>query len=96
MQFALSLICRDKEIDMPTLQVREVPAAVYGALSEAASAQHRSLAQQALVTLERGLELSGDRKLRRERLIETIAGRESADHSQFADPVDLIREDRGR
>jgi len=81
---------------MPTLQVREVPAAVYGALSEAASAQHRSLAQQALVTLERGLELSGDRKLRRQRLIESIAAQQTADHSQLADPVALIREDRGR
>jgi len=81
---------------MPTLQVREVPAAVYGALSEAARAQHRSLAQQALVTLERGLGLSGDRTLRRQRLVESLAARDSADYSQLADPVDLIRDDRGR
>ncbi len=81
---------------MPTLQVREVPAALYGALSEAASTQHRSLAQQTIVTLERGLELSDDRKLRRRRLIEGLATRETPDCSKLPDPASLVREDRGR
>jgi hypothetical protein len=56
----------------------------------------RSLAQQALVTLERGLELSGDRRLRRKRLLESISEQETPDRSRLPDPVDLIREDRKR
>jgi len=81
---------------MPSLQVREVPEAVYGALSEASRREHRSLSQQALVTLERGLGLREESPLRRKRLLEAIADTPISAAEALPDPVDMIREDRNR
>jgi|APSaa5957512622_1039677.scaffolds.fasta_scaffold15399_2 hypothetical protein len=81
---------------MPTLQVREVPVAIYDALAKAASHEHRSLAQQTLVTLERGLGLSDDRMLKRKNLVERLAAENRQSHPQLPDPVRMIREDRER
>jgi hypothetical protein len=81
---------------MATLQVREVPTAVYGALAEASKQEHRSLAQQALVALERGLGLAEDPVKRRQRVLRTIADTPIGEGKSLPDPVDLVREDRSR
>jgi hypothetical protein len=82
---------------MPNLQVREVPAAVYGALAEASRQEHRSLAQQTLVTLERGLGLAEDPRERRRRLVRSIRESPAADAVEaLPSPVELVREDRNR
>ena len=81
---------------MTTLQVREVPTAVYGALTEASRQEHRSLAQQTLVTLERGLGLAEDPVKRRQRVLQTIAETPIAKGESLPDPVELVREDRSR
>jgi antitoxin FitA len=81
---------------MPTLQVREVPTAVYGALTEASKKEHRSLAQQTLVTLERGLGFSEEPAKRRRRVIRAIAETRLTGDAGLPDPVDLVREDRTR
>lgn len=81
---------------MATLQVREVPAAVYGALTEASKKEHRSMAQQTLVALERGLGFAEDPTERRRRLIQTIAETRLPSTGRLPAAVDLLREDRGR
>ncbi len=81
---------------MAALQVREVPTAVYGTLAETAKQEHRSLAQQALITLERGLGLAEDPMERRQRILRTIAETKNSDSKSLPDPVELVREDRSR
>ena len=81
---------------MPSLQVREVPTAVYGALTEASKQEHRSLTQQTLVTLERGLGFAEEPMKRRQRVIQEIAETSPAGVDGMPDPVELVREDRGR
>lgn len=81
---------------MPSLQVREVPDAIYGALVEASKRDHRSLTQQALLTLEKGLGFSENPRNRRRRLIERIAETPVEGADKLPDPVDLLREDRNR
>lgn len=83
---------------MPSLQVRDLPEAIYLKLADEAEREHRSLAQQAVAVLARGLGLSEDPRERRRKLFEHIEknpiqylGSRSAD-----DIVALIREDRDR
>ena len=80
---------------MATLQVRNLPDHIYSALREQAEAEHRSLAQQAVVVLERGLRIEDNRARRRRVLVEIRA----MDHTPFEnlpDAAKLIREDRDR
>lgn len=82
---------------MPSLQVREMPTVLYGALQRAAQREHRSLTQQAVVSLSRGLDLNQDQQDRRRELLADIQKEFVASPElKLADPVDLIREDRGR
>ena len=82
---------------MPSLQVREVPEQIYRRLKEEASRAHRSFAQQAIVTLARGLGLVEDPKRRRKLLLQNILETRMASNSdELADPVSLVREDRQR
>lgn len=82
---------------MPSLQVRELPENIYQLLQETAKKEHRSLAQEAVVTLARGLQASLSNKDRRKKLLKTIAGQPCLlDTDASPDPVLLIREDRER
>ena len=45
--------CMHYDVPMPSLQIRDVPEELYEALSLRARAEHRSLAQQAIVELGR-------------------------------------------
>jgi antitoxin FitA len=54
---------------MPSLQVRDLPEEIYQALKRAAQAEHRSLSQQAIVALARGLDLGVDHRKRRANLL---------------------------
>lgn len=81
---------------MATLQVREVPATLYGALAEASKQEHRSLSQQTLVILERGLGLEEKPAKRRKRLIRSIEETPLPAVDKLPDPVSLVREDRRR
>lgn len=82
---------------MATLQIREVPETVYEALTEASKQARRSLTQQTLVTLERGLGLDEAPQQRRRRIISAV--RNQAPIAQAEDlpsPEALVREDRDR
>ena len=81
---------------MRSLQIRDLPDDVYEALAFRAEAEHRSLAQQAIVELRRIPELTG--KERRNEVLKEIKKRiETEPLNRFSpSPEDLIREDRER
>ncbi|MFZ4855588.1 MAG: hypothetical protein ACOYL3_04260 [Desulfuromonadaceae bacterium] len=82
---------------MPSLQVRELPEHIYQSLCHEAEASHRSIAQQAVAILAKGLSLDLAPQLRRKALISVI--REGAVQQVIGalpDPALLIREDRDR
>ncbi len=82
---------------MPSLQVRELPENIYQLLQEKAKREHRSLAQEAVVTLARGLQVPLSQKNRRMELLQKVAGNLPVEQSaEHLDPVALLREDRGR
>ena len=81
---------------MPSLQIRDLPDDVYEALAFRAQAEHRSLAQQAIVELRRIPELTA-----RERRLEILKDLKKRIETEppsrpFRAPEDLIREDRDR
>jgi plasmid stability protein len=82
---------------MSSLQVRDLPDNIYYQLQKNARAEHRSLAQEAVVILARGLKVSASNRDRREKLLEIISlssVQESVDEQ--VNLVDLVREDRER
>ena len=82
---------------MPSLQVREMPTVLYDALCESAKREHRSIAQQAVVTLSRGLNLAGNSVMRRKDLLQDINKNLICPQGlNLSDAVTLIKEDRAR
>ena len=82
---------------MPSLQVRELPEHIYRTLCREAEVAHRSLAQQAVAVLAKGLNLELSPQARRKALLEAIReGIERQPLSRLPDPAALIREDRER
>jgi plasmid stability protein len=82
---------------MPSLQVRELPDNIYQLLQKKANDEHRSLSQEAIVVLAKGLNTSISHKSRRKKLLESIAENTCSNiNITQLDPVDLIREDRNR
>ena len=79
---------------MPSLQVRDLPEDLYHSLCAAAVLEHRSIAQQAVAILARGLQMDGSRQQRRALLLAKIQA--TASGRLFPDPAELIREDRER
>ncbi len=79
---------------MPTIQVREVPEHIYRTLTEEAKRERRSLSQQIVATLARGLKLEVDPKQRRRQVLAEI--RASVPIKWAFDPVASIRKDRER
>jgi plasmid stability protein len=82
---------------LPSLQVRDLPEHLYRKLVERAASERRSIAQQTVVLLEKALNMETKRKIARKQLIERILRNPPpADPQQIPNPVDLLREDRGR
>ena len=81
---------------MPTLQVRNVPEHIYRRLADLAGKERRSLAQQAVATLAKGLEVEVDPKTRRRRVMEEAKRLNLGRGKSLPDFVKLIREDRER
>lgn len=81
---------------MPLIQVRDVPEHIYRLLAEQARLQRRSLSQQAVTVLARGLEVETDAKARRRAVLDEIRSTPSEHFAGLPDPVKLIREDRQR
>ncbi len=84
---------------MPSLQVRELPDNIYNLLQAKAKAGHRSLAQEAVVTLAKGLRAGSSHKERRKKLLQSIVASGATIPKEVVDgldPLSMIREDRGR
>jgi hypothetical protein len=81
---------------MPVIQVRDVPEHIYRLLAEQAESERRSLAQQAVAVLARGLEVDVDSKARRRAVIEALRSNPIARTGKLSDPAKLIRKDRRR
>ena len=54
---------------MPSLQVRDLPEHIYQALKKAAEAERRSLSQQAIIALAKGLRIGVSPQKRRTELL---------------------------
>ncbi len=82
---------------MPILQVRDLPEQIYQKLKEQAIKEQRSITQQAIITLAKGLEIELNSVNKRKRLL-SIIKEEANLYSEYelSNPVDLIREDRNR
>ena len=82
---------------MPSIQVRDLPEQIYRKLRINAKKDHRSLSQQAIVTLKKGLGIDENPKERRRMLVDQILSREEViDSEKLDDPTSLIRKDRDR
>ena len=81
---------------MPLLQVRECPEDIYKKITLLAKKQNRTIAQQVVVVLEKGLGQEQSNSERREHVLERIAGRIISNDTKVLDEVALIREDRDR
>jgi plasmid stability protein len=82
---------------MPTLQVRDLPEHVYRKLIEKAALEHRSIAQETIVLLEKALGMEIEKKSRRKQLLEKILRTPPIiDPQKIPDPVELVRQDRSR
>ena len=83
---------------MASLNIRKIPENVYFLLQQRAEAEHRSIAQEAIVLLAKGLDTSIAPKERRTKLLQKIEEEAELYSGTVAklDPVELIREDRRR
>jgi hypothetical protein len=77
---------------MPSLQIRDLPDDLYQRIAAAAKAEHRSLAQQATVELQRAL--CGDQPDRRTALVARLRAEQRRLDVGAPGPESLIRDDR--
>jgi hypothetical protein len=85
-----------QEAHMPLLQVRDFPEDIYEEITFEARRQNRTIAQQTLVLIKKGLNEEVSNKERRRRLLEEINSREVPEAAKALDFVKMIREDRSR
>ncbi|HUJ19966.1 MAG TPA: hypothetical protein VLX58_00535 [Bryobacteraceae bacterium] len=81
---------------MPLIQVRDVPDHIYRVLALQAERERRSLAQQVVAVLARGLNLEMHGRARRRALLDSLESGSPSPVARLSDPARLIREDRRR
>jgi len=81
---------------MPLLQVRDCPEDIYKKVTIAAKRKNRTIGQQIVVLLEKGLGQEQPNIERRKQVLERIRARKIADDIKKVDAVALVREDRDR
>jgi len=85
-----------QEDDMPLLQVRDCPEDIYKKISHDAKKQNRTIAQQVLVLLEKGLGQEKPNIERRKELLDRIESRTISKRANEIDDAKILREDRDR
>ena len=80
---------------MATLQVRNLPDDVYFELCKEAKKQHRTISQQAIVTLVNGLKINQYANQNRLDLLKRLKA-EKKPTIALSDPTKLIRQNRDR
>ena len=93
---AQTYACAFIEVIMPLLQVRDFPADIYEEIKYEANQENRTIAQQTIVLIKKGLGEEVSNKERRRRLLEEINSRHVPDEVKAIDHVKWIREDRNR
>jgi hypothetical protein len=88
------IVCR--RLDMSLLQVRECPEDIYREITLVARNENRTIAQQVVVLLKKGLDQKESNIERRKHLLEKIESRKIPNKVKAIDAVALIREDRDR
>jgi plasmid stability protein len=81
---------------MALLQIRNLPEDLYRTLVRKAAEERRSLSQQAIVVLSKGLGDEIDPKARLRDALHRAAAIDPKKTRHLLDPVKLIREDRDR
>jgi hypothetical protein len=81
---------------MPLLQVRDCPEDIYKKVTLAAKRKNRTIGQQIIALLEKGLGQEQPNIERRKQVLERIKARKIAEEIKRIDAVALIREDRDR
>jgi len=81
---------------MALLQVRNFPDEKYEVISAMAKEQRRSIAQQTVLLIDRGLASRGSAKEKRQRAIERTMARSVPEWMKEIDSAAMIREDRDR
>jgi len=81
---------------MPLLQVRDCPEDIYKKISIFAKKENRTIGQQVISILEKGLQIEQPNIQRRLALLEKINNRTVKTEVNKIDDVELIREDRNR
>jgi hypothetical protein len=81
---------------MPLLQVRDCPEDIYKKISINARKQNRTIAQQILIILEKGLGQEQSNIERRKTILGKISMRKIDPRVYEIDDVALLREDRNR
>ena len=81
---------------MPLLQVRDFPEDIYEEISFEARRQNRTIAQQTVVLIKKGLSEEIPNRERRRLAIEKINMRIIPQSAKCIDYVKLVREDRSR
>jgi hypothetical protein len=90
---AYCILCHNAA--MPLIQVRDLPDHMYRLLAEQAERERRSIAQQVVTVLARGLQVDVDAKGRRQRVLRTLQS-DPVKAPRLSDPAKLIRADRRR
>ncbi|MFP4546688.1 MAG: FitA-like ribbon-helix-helix domain-containing protein [Fidelibacterota bacterium] len=84
---------------MPSLQVRDVPEALYRKLTQRAKEQHRSIAQETIHILSEKLEIEETPKWKREKIFKStkeLNKKYNIKSYDLPNVVQLVREDRDR
>ena len=81
---------------MPLLQVRDFPADIYEEITYEAKRQNRTIAQQTIVLIKKGLGEEVSNKERRRRIFEETKTWEVSEEAKAIDVAKWIREDRER
>jgi len=80
---------------MPSLQIRKLPQHIYEAMKSAAEQERRSISQQAIIALEKGLKVPTNFKDRRRKVLAKIQKEAQLwEHLTNEDVAAWIREDR--
>ncbi|MCL1928404.1 MAG: hypothetical protein FWG07_06410 [Treponema sp.] len=81
---------------MPLLQVRNFPADIYEEIIFEAKQQNRTIAQQTIVLIKKGLDEEVSNQERVRRILEEINSWDIPEDVKAIDAVKWIREDRNR
>jgi hypothetical protein len=82
--------------NMPLLQVRDFPEDVYAEITFEARRQNRTIAQQTLMLIKKGLGEEMSNKERRRLAVERTFSRDVPQKAKAVDYVQFVREDRDR